>query len=178
MWVRRARLRGVHGSARRAHARARPKGVAWRGGVHGRGRRRAREGREPGAAGASAGSRGRACAAEQRSGACGSGAEERKEREKEKKIGKEKKKWGKREKGKRERERERDMLGGDRGVDRGCTRTRVGRAWRGGRRYAMRGTGGTRQRLISGVGAELRGDWFRVQSFRKVLSSTMGKKIF
>ena len=95
---------GVHGAARRARARARPKGVAWRGGVHGRGRRRAREGREPGAAGASAGSRGRACAAEQRSGACGSGAEERKERErvreKENKIGKEKEKWGKREKGK------------------------------------------------------------------------------
>ena len=39
------------------------------------------------------------------------------------------------------KERERDMLGGDRGVDRGCTRTRVGRAWRGGRRYAMRGIG-------------------------------------
>ena len=104
MWVRRARRRGVHGSARRARPRARPKGVAWRGGVHGRGRRRAREGREPGAAGASAGSRGQACAAEQRFGACGSGAEERKEREIEGKENRKKKKekWGKREKGKRE----------------------------------------------------------------------------
>ena len=64
------------------------------------------------------------------------------EREEEKKIGKEKEKWGKREKGKRER----DMLGGDRGVDRGCTRTRVGRAWRGGRRYATRGTGKREER--------------------------------
>ena len=55
---------------------------------------------------------------------------------------KRKRKMGK----KRKREREIDMLGGDRDVHRGCTRTRVGLARRGGRRYAMRGTGKREER--------------------------------
>ena len=54
---------------------------------------------------------------------------------------KRKRKMGKKRKGK-----DIYMLGGDRGVDRGCTRTCVGRAWRGGRRYAMRGTGKREER--------------------------------
>ena len=88
--------------------------------------------------------RARACGTEQKGGE-GEGRREEKEKEKKRKNGKREEKKRKR-KRERERERERDSLGGDRGVDRGCTRTRVGRAWRGGRRYAMRGTGKREER--------------------------------
>ena len=47
----------------------------------------------------------------------------------------------KRKRRKRERERERGGIRADRGADRDCTRTRVGRAWRGGRWFVTRGTG-------------------------------------
>ena len=91
----------------------------------------------------------RACGIEQK----GEREKEGERRKKKKRKGKLEKKGGEKEKKKkkkrrreRERERARDSLGGDRGVDRGCTRTRVGRAWRGGRRYATRGTGKREER--------------------------------
>ena len=92
------------------------------------------------------GRRARACGTEQKGGE-GEGRREEKEKEKKRKNGKreEKKRKRKRE-GEREGERARDSLGGDRGVDRGCMCTRVGRAWRGGRRYATHGTGKREER--------------------------------
>ena len=97
-------------------------------------------------------------------------------REKEKKIGNEKEKWRKTEKGKRERYARRRS--------RRRPRLHAHARWSGvARRSAVRDAwnrkkSGTRQRLISGVGAELRGDRFRVQRIRKVLKSTMEKKYF
>ena len=38
----------------------------------------------------------------------------------------------------------------DRGADRDCTRTRVGRAWRGGRWFVTRGT--EKERAATGIG--------------------------
>ena len=115
-------------------------GCLARRGVRPREEARAREGsrERPGRARGAEAGRERPSNARGRAGA----GQRRGRREKEKRIGKEKEKWGKREKGKRER----DMLGGDHGVDRGCTRTRVGQACRGGRRYAMRGIGKREER--------------------------------
>ena len=45
---------------------------------------------------------------------------------------------------KKKEEREGEREGGiraDRGAERDCTRTRIGRAWRGGRWFVTRGTG-------------------------------------
>ena len=54
---------------------------------------------------------------------------------------------------KKEGEKEREREGGiraDRGADRDCSRTRVGRAWRGGRWFVTRGT--EKERAASGIG--------------------------
>ena len=68
--------------------------------------------------------------------------EGRRRRRKKKKKMENRKEKRKREKTEREREREGEIrAGADRGVDRGCTRTRVGRAWRGGRWFVTCGTG-------------------------------------
>ena len=83
------------------------------------------------------------------SGARGVGETESKEegeREGKEEEGK-KRKWKmekRKEKKEKEGEREREREGGicaDRGADRDCSRTRVGRAWRGDRWFVTRGTG-------------------------------------
>ena len=68
------------------------------------------------------------------------------ERERKRKMEKEKKN-GKKKKGK-----VRDSLGGFRGGDRGRSRTRAGRAWRGGRRYTTRGIGKERDDTVIDFG--------------------------
>ena len=77
------------------------------------------------------------------------GRRRRKKRKENGKIGKEKRKKGK--EGEREREREREGgIRADRGADRDCSRTRIGRAWHGGRWFVTRGT--EKERAATGIG--------------------------
>ena len=84
---------------------------------------------------------------------------------------------------KKEGEREREREGGiraDRGADRDCSRTHVGRAWRGGRWFVIRGT--EKERAASGIGhRDVRNREgsrnIRVRALGKNWSSTM-KTVF
>ena len=116
-----------------------------------------------------------------RGAALGGGAAESKEegeREGKEEEGK-KRKWKmekRKEKKEKEGEREREREGGiraDRGADRDCSRTRVGRAWRGGRWFVTRGTE-KKERAASGIGHR---DVRNRDSSRNIRVRALGKKL-